>query len=192
LCYGLLLLNLWLQVVHGMLLLVLLLLRVLPLLLLGVLLVLLLLLLGILLLMVLDRHLTGIHGLTMGLLGVHGRLIPIVLGVDGHLGTQNLHGAVVSSDGDHVLAMRAAVLGVFEPTCQTRHASQADAEEAEDGTNEAAIVIINMNCSLQLVDGMGRLTSAWKCLLASPSSSLGDGRKDSQSIAAGRPAGSTE
>jgi hypothetical protein len=149
----LLLLNLRLKLMHGVLLLVLLrllvlllilrlvLLRVLLLriLLLGVLLlrILLLLLLLLRLLVILSGHLACILDLALLLLGIHGCLATVVLRVYGHLGPKDLDGAVVSPDSNHVLALGAVVLGVFEPAGEAGHAGEADAEEAEDGADDA-------------------------------------------------------
>lgn len=139
----LLLLNLWLKVMHRMLLLVLL--RVLLRILLGILLgiLLLLLLLRWLLLVVLGRNWTGVFCLTLMLLSIHRGLIAVVLGVYRDGRAENFDGAIMSSDCDHVLALRAAVLGIFEPSCETGHAGQADAEEAENGTNDTIIYRIS-------------------------------------------------
>lgn len=82
----------------------------------------------------------GEGGCVLGLhrsgLGVHLRLLS-VLRVDGDLGTQNLEGTIVAATGEQVLALRAVPLGIFEPVGETGDASQTDADETEEDTDDA-------------------------------------------------------
>lgn len=133
----LLLLDLWLKLMHRILLLMLLLLRLLLLLLILIVLrlvILRLVRLLLLLLVVLLRDLS-ILWLVMLLLGIHGSLVAIVLRVNRDRRAKDFDRAIVSSNCDHVLAVGAAILGIFEPTRQTGHTGQADTEETKDGAN---------------------------------------------------------
>lgn len=137
----LLLLDLWLKGMHGILLLMLLLLRLLLLLL--IMLGLRLVILGLvrlLLLVVLLRDLSILWLivlllLMLLLLRIHGSLVTVVLRVDGNRRAKDFNRAIVSSNGDHVLALGATVLSIFEPASQAGHAGQADTEEAENSAN---------------------------------------------------------
>lgn len=69
---------------------------------------------------------------------------------------KHLNRAIVRSRGNPFVAVAARVVGVFTPTCNTRHARKTDAEEAAQGASEPRIWSVSQFLDREIE----RLTSA--------------------------------